>query len=115
MGGILGEEDSVTYGVNYESALNKIDHFHVANTQIPQDVMHVILEGVLNLETRLLLSFFVNDEKLFTLDFLNQRITHFPYGRSEKRNKPPCKLTNANLCVSKMPLSGICLYVLAAL
>jgi len=107
LGGILSEEDSVTYGINYKSALNQINHFHVANSQLPQDVMHVVLEGVLNLETQLILSSFVNDEKFFTLDFLNQRIAHFPYGRSEKRNKPPRKLTNANLCGSKMPLSGI--------
>jgi len=68
--GIIGEEDSV----NHESNVNKIDDFHVANTQLPQDMMHVILDGFLHLETHLLLSSFVNNEKLFTLDFLSQRI-----------------------------------------
>ena len=33
----------------------------MANTQLPQDIMHTVFEGVLNLETRLLLSSFVND------------------------------------------------------
>jgi len=87
--------------------LQKCSEPNFANSQLPQDVMHVVLEGVLNLETQLVLSSFVNDKKFFTLDFLNQRIAHFPYGSSEKRNKPPRKLKNANLCGSKMPLSGI--------
>ena len=99
-------EDSITYGVNHNSALNRMDSFHVANGQIPQDVMHVILEGVLNLETRLLIYSFVHVEKFFTLELLNERITNFPYGRSEKRNKPPRAFTNANLSGSKLPLSG---------
>lgn len=107
--GTLGTEDSITYGVNHKSALNRIDFFHVANTQLPQDIMHVILEGVLNLETKLLLSSLVH-ENYFTLDFLNERIANFPYGRSEKRNKPPRAFTNANLSGSKLPLSGMYSY-----
>ena len=35
--------------------------------------MHVILEGVLNLETRLLIYSFVHAEKFFTLELLNER------------------------------------------
>ena len=38
--------------------------------------MHTIFEGVLNLETRLLLLSFVNDHKYFTLEFLNERIAN---------------------------------------
>lgn len=68
--------------------------------------MHVILEGVLNLEAQLLLSLLVR-ENYFTLDFLNERIANFPYGRSEKRNKPPRAFTSANLSGSKLPLSGM--------
>lgn len=104
-------EDSITYGINHNSTLNRIDFFHVANTQLPQDVMHVILEGILNLETQLLISSFVHDESYFTLDFLNERIANFPYGRSEKRNKPPRAFTNANLSGSKLPLSGIYIHM----
>ena len=111
MDGILATEDSVTYGVNQISVLNKINHFHVTN-QLPQDTMHVLLEGVLNLETRLMISSFVNKDRYFTLDFLNQRITDFPYGRAEKQAKPPRPLTAANLTGSKLPLSGIPKYLL---
>jgi len=71
--------------------------------------MHAIFEGVLNLETRLLISSFVNDEKYFTLDFLNERIANFPYGQVEKCNKPPRSFTNGDLNGSKLPLSGKCI------
>ena len=37
LSGPLAEADLVTYGVNYESALNKQD-FHVGNNQLPQDI-----------------------------------------------------------------------------
>ena len=34
--GVLREADSVTYGINYESVLNKLDDFSVANGQLLQ-------------------------------------------------------------------------------
>ena len=48
------KRDSTTYGVNSKSVLNDILHFHVANGQMPQDLMHVILEDVLPLEIKLM-------------------------------------------------------------
>ena len=107
--GTLAAEDSITYGVNHTSVLSKISDFHVTD-QLPQDIMHVIFEGVLNLETRLILSSFVNKSGYFTLDFLNQRMTNFSYGRAEKQAKPPRSFTTANLTGSKLPLSGISIY-----
>ena len=71
--------------------------------------MHVLFEGVLNLETRIMISSFVNDSKYFTLDFLNQRITNFCYGHAEKQAKPPRPFTTANFAGSKLPLSGTCI------
>lgn len=41
--GPLGSENSTTYGINSPSPLNLINHFHVAQSQLPQDVMHVII------------------------------------------------------------------------
>ena len=47
MSGPLAETDSVTYGINFSSTLNSLAYFHVANNQLPQDVMNILLEGVL--------------------------------------------------------------------
>ncbi len=85
--GPCSSEDSTTYGVNHDSCLNKIFHFNVASLQIPQDVMHVLLEGVLPLNVRLMLGSFINDG-LFTIDELNDHVKSFEYGRVETKTKP---------------------------
>lgn len=56
--GPLSYEDSVTYGVNAMSPLNDIDNFHVVN-QLPQDIMHILLEGVISYELVQMLICFV--------------------------------------------------------
>ena len=70
--GPLREADSVTYGVNYESALNTLEHFHVANNQLPQDVMHILLEGVIPYTIKCTLRRFICENNYFTIDFLNE-------------------------------------------
>jgi len=57
--GVLRESDSVTYGINYPSALNQLDDFSVGNGQLPQDVMHILLEGVLPYTIKAMLQSFV--------------------------------------------------------
>ena len=71
---VEGPYDSITYRINYRSSLNTIKGFHVANSQLPQDIMHILLEGVLPLELKLLLSVLTCTKKLFSLTLLNDRI-----------------------------------------
>lgn len=85
--GPLAAEHSVTYGINYESPLNRIKSYHVANSQLPQDVMHILLEGTIPLETKLLILNCVS-EGFFTIDFLNERIRCFMFSPEENRDKP---------------------------
>lgn len=49
---------------------------------------HNILEGVALLEVRLMLKHFIYEEKLFTLELLNQRISSFDYECGNEKNKP---------------------------
>lgn len=111
LNGPLSSEHSTTYGVTGPSPLNLIDHFHVANSQIPQDVMHVIFEGVLPMETKLMLSRFMEDGYL-TLDLLNQRVNHFTYGRIEARNKPPKPFQKSYFTGTGSKLHLSCMYIL---
>lgn len=85
--GPLSAEDSITYGINYESPLNEIENFHVIN-QLPQDIMHVLLEGVIPYEISLLLTKFIVYQKYFSADHLNDRIACFSYSIQEARDKP---------------------------
>lgn len=106
--GPLASDDSTTYGVNAPSCLNEIKYFHVANFQMPQDVMHIILEGALPLETRLMLNSFMDDD-ILALEDLNQRVKNFTYSRVEARTKPPKEFEKAHFTrpKSKLHLSGM--------
>ena len=76
----------------------------MANFQMPQDVMNVLLEGVMPLETRLLLAALIKDGYI-TLEFLNQRVSNFSYGRTEARTKVPKLFEKAHF-ETRLHLSG---------
>ena len=88
LSGHLAAADSVTYGVNFKSTLNSLEYFHVANNQIPQDVMHILLEGVVPYTLKLMLHRFIFNKKYFTLEILNNQMTFFTFSRSERKDKP---------------------------
>ena len=52
------------------------------------DIMHVLFEGVLPYELSLMIRQFISDDKLFTLDELNDYIQCFPYSPLETKDKP---------------------------
>lgn len=78
---------SSTYGVKRSSILNQSRYFHVVDG-LDLDVMHDQLEGVLPLEIKLLLKKYINMDKYFTLDILNERISSFNYPLVDASNKP---------------------------
>jgi len=47
---------STTYGINYRSVLESLSFFSVAEGAMVPDIMHDILEGVLPLELKLLIT-----------------------------------------------------------
>lgn len=69
----------------------------------------MIFEGVLPMETKLMLSSFLTEKKLFSIDFLNQRVASFHYGKAEARNKLPKPLEKDKITSggNKLPLSGM--------
>ena len=69
-----------------DSVLNRCEYFHVTEGIVP-DIMHDILEGTLELCMRHLLIHYIREDKLFSVDVLNARITSFKYG-VDVRNKP---------------------------
>ena len=77
----------MTYGVARDSILNQSRFFHVTEGLAP-DIMHDILEGVLQYETKELLKYMVQERKFITLSFLNDRIETFSYGYCDLPNKP---------------------------
>lgn len=73
----LGVEHAATvYGVNRNAGLNRLKYYHVVDG-LPPDVMHDMLEGVVNCEVKIMLQIYINEKKLFTLNQLNRRMKFF--------------------------------------
>ena len=76
----------ITYGINKRSAFCSLPNFDITK-QLPQDIMHSLLEGNVQYEIRLMLLHFVTTG-LFTLQQINGSINSHTYGSSEMSNKP---------------------------
>ena len=83
----LREHYSKEYGVVKRSILDA-PYFDVTQ-QLPQDIMHIILEGALSRAFYFVLRWFL-DRSVFKLDHLNQYVQNFRYGYSELKDKPVC-------------------------
>ena len=75
-------------GINHESVLDELQYFSVASGALLPDVMHDVLEGVLQYEAKLLLRHLIYDEGCFTLNQLNSRIGRMELGFMESSNRP---------------------------
>ena len=85
--GPLHDHVTTTYGLQNDSILNSSKFFHVVDGLVP-DIMHDILEGSLQYEVKELLKHFIQTEKYFTLDQLNNKINEFPYVLTDKATRP---------------------------
>ncbi|CAF1079265.1 unnamed protein product [Brachionus calyciflorus] len=75
------------YGMRGQSILNNSKFYHISNN-FAFDVTHDIWEGVSQFEMALVLENLFYNEKLFSLDFLNQRIIHYDFTETVLSNKP---------------------------
>ena len=83
---------TTSYGMNYRSSLCDLKDFDIT-IELPQDIMHTLLEGTVQYELRHLLMHY-NDAGQFTLLQLNAAISNQAYGYSELSDKPgPLKET----------------------
>jgi len=89
-------EMTVEYGVNHRSILMDIQYFDICCGTLMSDVMHDLMEGVLQYETKLMLVQFL-DKRYFSLDNLNQQIEalELPY---RKGSDKPVTLDRKTLC-----------------
>ena len=75
-----------TYGINIQSPFCALPTFDVTK-QLPQDIMHTLLEGVAQYEARLVLLLYTRNGTL-ALDRIIGAILSHPYGSSKTRSKP---------------------------
>ena len=100
--------DTTTYGINRQSELNRLLHYHVCDYGLPPDVMHDLLEGYLPYTLKLMLSHYIADPNVaVTLYTINTAIENFDYGINSA--KPPClsdKALSVNSGCTTFPMSG---------
>ena len=77
---------SKQYDINRRSLLSEIPDFDVTK-QLPQDIMHIFLEGILSYELKFLLKHYF-DAGVITLGQLNTKLKNFHYGYSNDKDKP---------------------------
>ena len=75
------------FGIKRPCALNKLQYWHLTNNR-SGDLMHDFLEGVGPYELKLILYHLSEISHYFTLEELNSRIAHFPYGPTDTKNRP---------------------------
>ncbi len=83
---IENTEDQRMYGVNYPSPFNELNYFDVTQA-FPPDIMHDLLEGVIPLIIKLVLSW-AHKEKHITIQELNDELQQLSIGQNDKKNKP---------------------------
>ena len=99
LGGPLHSHIATTYGLVRDSILNSTRYFHIVEGLVT-DIMHDLLEGALQLCTKLLLHHVIVQERKISLEDFNSRISSFHYGPSDIRNMPSL------LCDNKLSQSG---------
>jgi len=82
----VNEGDVSNSGVKEKCVWHDVIGFNVLD-QVGVDIMHDILEGVGKYDLAFLISYYVHDLKVFSLQILNERIVCFDYG-PDKGNKP---------------------------
>ncbi|XP_062863880.1 uncharacterized protein LOC134325564 [Trichomycterus rosablanca] len=94
-----------TYGINRKSRLIDVPAFDLIR-QTPQDIMHVIFEGVAPMEMKLVLKRLILSGNL-ELDVFNSAIQNFPYSPLDIRDKP-CPVSVSTLTASDNKLKQSC-------
>jgi len=79
---------SKTYGINQRSVLMDVNYFSIFEGGLPHDLMHDLLEGLVPLEIKHLLSYYVSSGTIALQEF-NDRLIKFNYGYSEKDKPNP--------------------------
>lgn len=84
------EQASTEYGVNCKSVLTELKYFNICNGSLLPDVMHDMLEGVLQYEAKLVLYHLIRECHCMKLSHI---IDSLELGYMESKNRPsPVKL-----------------------
>lgn len=80
------------FGIAQCSILNSLKYFHSTHN-FSYDLMHDLWEGVLPMEIKYVLRYFIIEKKYFDITSLNKRINNFRWGPLESKNRPSANFT----------------------
>ena len=86
--GAEAAKNSKEYGINCKSIFTTLQYFDICSGALVPDVMHDVLEGVLQYEAKLLLNHCIFEEGYFRADTLEQLMASFELGFMEAANRP---------------------------
>lgn len=91
--------------------LSELKYFNVVSGSLVPDIMHDVLEGMLQYEAKLMLKQFIYQDHYFTLRQLNQLIESFELGYSEVKSRPSLisQATLEDRGSNHLTQSGMCL------
>ena len=108
LNGPLQSHIATTYGITNSSILNSSRYFHVVDGLVP-DIMHDILEGTMQVTLKCLLYYLIEENHMFTLTNLNERISSFDYGHADVQNRPSeISRSTFNSSSDALKQSGMC-------
>ena len=81
-------DNSKEFGVNFRSTLLELEHFNLCSGALIPDVMHDLLEGVLQYEEKCLLKHCIDDCHYFSLSYLSRKIENIELGYMEADDRP---------------------------
>ena len=85
---VVGEASGHSHiGVKFSSPLNELSYFHVCQPGLPPCIAHDIFEGVIAFDLILFIKHYIS-KRWFSLEYLNNRISKFPYNAEERMCKP---------------------------
>ena len=82
------EEASVEFGVNRKSVLTQLQFFDLCSGALIPDIMHDVLEGVLQYEAKLVLAHVISGCRCIRLSHLNHLIESVELGYMETSSQP---------------------------
>lgn len=82
------------YGINRKTILTELKYFKICSGALIPDIMHDMLEGVLQYEVKLLLEHLIKECRHFKLSFFNHMIEAIELGYMEVRNRPTLIVLN---------------------
>ena len=83
---------------------SKLSSFHVTKNIIV-DAMHDLLERILKYDLAMLLAYYIDVQKYFSLSQLNERLNAFDYDDNNKKSRPP-EITLAHLTQKFLHMSA---------